>query len=394
MGLNERDKNASVFGVVGILTIISTVLTQIPAISGYVRISMYAMWIFAFAIGIIHNKGVVPCNRFMAIYILVVLFIGLECVTFYNSHSHSFLFRVIPLPLLCYFVGLMYSKSIDKKMVRVCLLIFYVTSFVMFLYIFVTYVGSLSSWFNASYYIYEQKNSAAQIIACSIIIAAFLLKTEKRWLKFAKYFSLVVLFLILISMQCRTALIALIITAGMYYFVVLHGKKKIAVTVLFLVALVLVINNDLLSQYVQKAFIFSKRQTMSIDGFTSGRLTNFSEAWSMFKEHPIIGTGHYRVDNLYLFTLADVGLVGFLPVLILWISRIRRNVLAFIKDKNELTSCLLCLTVFYLCESFSEAYPPFGPGVCAFMFWIVCAFVDSGWGHSEKSERIVENDVI
>lgn len=126
----------------------------------------------------------------------------------------------------------------------------------MFSYIFVTYIGSFSTWLNADYYIYEQKNSAAQIIGCTIILTAFLIKPQQRWINISKYVSLTILFLFIVAMQCRTALVGLIITALVYYFTILHGRKKLAVTVILCVALIIVFNNDVLTKYITKAFCF------------------------------------------------------------------------------------------------------------------------------------------
>ena len=92
--------------------------------------------------------------------------------------------------------------------------------------------------------------------------------------------------------------------------------------------------------------------------------------------------------RLYLFLMTDVGLVGFIPIIILWVTRITKNVSAFIREKTPFTSCILCLTVFYFMESLFEAYPPFGPGVCTFMFWIVCAFLDVRGSFKKEAEGL------
>ncbi len=269
------------------------------------------------------------------------------------------------------------ARKANETVINSALVAFFSVSFIMFLYIFVTYVGNFSTWFHANYYIYEQKNSAAQIIGCTIITTAFLIHPGKKWGKIAKFAAIMVLLLITVAIQCRAALLSLLVTAAVYYLLVLKGRKKFAVTLALIAAIVLVYSNNHLLQYIQKAFVFTKRQAENLDYFTSGRLTNYRHALGIIRENPLVGTGHYRVDNLYLCLLADVGLAGFLPIMVLWLSRITRNMIAFHKEKTPFTSCVLCLTVFYLCESVSEAYPPFGPGVCSFMFWIICAFLDS-----------------
>ena len=375
---NNRSFNKKIV-VLCYLTIISTVLTQVPTIASMFRPVMYVMWIILFIVTLIGNGFKLPTNRFLFGYLITLVILIIECTfcnAIFNTHLDSYMLQVLPIPLLCYIVGLVLSKLLDKEAMKHCLVLFFFTSLIMFSYIFVTYVGSFSVWLNANDYIYEQKNSAAQIIGCTIIATGFLIKPNNKWVNIGKYIALSFLFLIIIAIQCRTALVGLIITATVYYFLVLRGKKKIIVTVLLLITLVAAFHMDIVMQYVVKAFVFTERQTMNLDYFTSGRITYFENAIQVFKQHPLFGTGHYRVDNLYLCLLSDVGLIGAVPALVLWLSRIVKNYRAFSKNKNAFNSCVLCLTVFYFAESIFEAYPPFGPGVCAFMFWIICAFLD------------------
>lgn len=365
-------------------TIVCTVLTQVPAFSSIFRPIMYALWILTLCVGAMNNKFRIPFNRFLVLYGIALMMLGAECLILFNTHSNSYVLQIVPLPFLCYLVGLLYAKVMGDKTIFNCLCTFFLVSLLMFSYIFVTYIGSFSTWLNADYYIYEQKNSAAQLIGCTIILTAFLIKPQQRWINISKYVSLTILFLFIVAMQCRTALVGLIITALVYYFTILHGRKKLAVTVILCVALIIVFNNDVLTKYITKAFVFNERQTKSLDYLTSGRLTFFREALQVFEEHPLVGSGHYRVDDLYLCILSDVGLIGFIPIIILLITRIVKNIFAYKRYKTPFTSCVLCLTVFYFCESLFEAYPPFGPGVCAFMFWIVCAFLDARGEHQWK----------
>lgn len=365
--------------VVCILTIIVTVLTQVPALSSYFRPAMYALWVLALAVGFAESGFTIPRIRFLGLYIITLVILVSECIIcdfVQGTHLDSYALQVVPLPLLCYIVGLYFAQIIRRQLARQCLWALFLTAFFAFMYIFITYVGSLSVWLNANYYIYIQKNSAAQIIGCTMLLTAFLINPEKKWINVIKYIALAVMFVFIVAMQCRTALVGLLTTAAVYYFLVLHGRKKILATLALVVLVVLVINSDTLMQYVTKAFVFTERQSRNLDGFVSGRITLFGEAWQIFREHPFVGTGHYRVDDFYLCLLSDVGLIGFVPIITLWIVRIYKNVSAFFVEKTAFTSCVLCLTVFYFMESLFEAYPPFGPGVCTFMFWVVCAFLD------------------
>ena len=373
---SDRRISITFTGLICILTIIITLLTQLPSVSGTFRPVMFAMWAIAFGVGIIKNRAVIPSKGFVLLFTATVGIVWLECLINYNTHIESYIAQVIPLPLICYLVGALYAKTVSEKTVSDSLITLFAVSLIIFSYIFFTYIGSFDVWLNATKFLYEQKNSVAQIIGCTVIISAFLIKPKSKWLVVGKYLALGFMFLIVIAMQCRTSLIALLITAAAYFVTILKGRKKLAVGIILIIAAVVVLSNDNLSRYVLKAFVWSEKQTRTVDDFTSGRLTVFKEAWDMFIGSPVIGTGHNRVDNMYLCVLSDLGLVGFIPIMALWGTRIVRNLAAFRRRRDSFTTCVFCLTIFYFCVSMAESYPPFGPGVCAFMFWVVCAFVD------------------
>ena len=55
---------------------------------------------------------------------------------------------------------------------------------------------------------------------------------------------------------------------------------------------------------------------------------------------------------------------------------------------------LLTMTIYYTFTSILEAYPPFGPGSCSFLFWIINGFVDiecnTAGGYIVENERARE----
>ena len=77
------------------------------------------------------------------------------------------------------------------------------------------------------------------------------------------------------------------------------------------------------------------------------------------------------MDCSYILVLAELGIVGFILVELIWFTRAVLNIKKV--TGNNRGTFLLCLTVFYLVESVLEGYPPFGPGVSSFMFWFLSA---------------------
>ena len=137
-------------------TIAITVLTQVPSLANVFRPLMYVMWIVLLFAGVVVNSFRIPVNRFLVLYILTVLILSFECMLLSNSHSASYAMQIVPLPLVCYTVGLLITQKADDALIKKSLTTFYMVSFLIFSFIFVTYIGSFRTWYSANYYIYEQ----------------------------------------------------------------------------------------------------------------------------------------------------------------------------------------------------------------------------------------------
>ncbi len=82
-----------------VATIVVTILTQVPVLSRLVRPVMYVMWIILFSMGIVQNRFKMPLNGFLKLYVTAVLLLALECFLLFDTHSDSYAFQVVPLPL-------------------------------------------------------------------------------------------------------------------------------------------------------------------------------------------------------------------------------------------------------------------------------------------------------
>ena len=133
--------------------------------------------------------------------------------------------------------------------------------------------------------------------------------------------------------------------------------------------------------FIDQALLLTKNAGADINTFSSGRLDGWDRALATFAKSPFFGCGRYYVDCSYISVLAEIGILGFVLVESVWITRAVSN----FKAGSGLNSdaFLMCLTMFYFIESVLEGYPPFGPGVSSFMFWFLSVtFVDN------KTEKI------
>ena len=366
-------------GVLCFLTVFLTVFSQVPDLHAYIRPVVFGIWILLLLSCVVLNNGWVRLNRFAKIYAFVLAILLIECALctlFEQDHMHSHILSAAPLPFLCYMVGILVSRMLDKRQAALCLVIYLITTTALFVYIYFEFIGNVEKWLDTDSYLYGAKNSAGQIAGSAIILSYFLLKIDSKFIKFVKWSAISILLIGVLLIGCRTVLLGLIVSTVVYLNAGFKFRKRILILMLFFAIFMFALRSDQMLLYINKSLFINKRKTESLDGFSSGRLSYYQEAWQLFQEHVIVGTGNNRVDNFYLLALSDVGIIGTLPVVYLLYIRFLSNIRHYNHLRNAGSLCLLCLTFFYVVESFLEGGPPFGPGTCCFMFWVLCAFED------------------
>ena len=135
-------------------------------------------------------------------------------------------------------------------------------------------------------------------------------------------------------------------------------------------------SNTLLQNEVLSKIIFFNRMHMEgMNEFSSGRLGYFSETFHLIADNFFFGQGNYMIDNFYLLTTVETGVVGLIVLLSIWLSRIYLNVTSYL-NKSFISNIVFTLIFYYFVLSMLEAYPPFGPGVTTFIFWLLCGYND------------------
>lgn len=252
------------------------------------------------------------------------------------------------------------------------------------------YIPSLSAWMGSEEYLFPGKNSFGQIAGVAVCLIA-LLPASRRWMSIAKIPVAGYLIILIAMAQCRTALVACFCAAVAY--LAYHRKWKLLVAIaLALAAIVILVPG--LRPFVAHTFLLDKYENASLNTMSSGRLELWSQALAEFSKSPIAGTGDYYVDNMYLNVLANSGIVGFVVFACGFIARLAING----KRAHELmgrgawasafANILLTLSVFYFVESLMEGFPPYGPGTCSFMFWMICGYVDERQSLYARSQAI------
>ncbi|MCC6103025.1 MAG: O-antigen ligase family protein [Olegusella sp.] len=155
--------------------------------------------------------------------------------------------------------------------------------------------------------------------------------------------------------------------------------ERFAFAIIVLSLILLTLSPTALS-YINHVFFIDKYAGTSLNTMSSGRGVYWSEALSVFEGSPAIGVGNYYVDNYYLNSLANVGIIGSVFIVGLLVMRSMKNLgMIGIISKEGIEPFIwivFSLTFFYLIESIFEGLPPIGPGSCSFIFWMLSGYLD------------------
>lgn len=355
------------------IAIIASVFSQIETIDAIARPVMYLVWILIIGFSCVNSKGVVFLSGFTKYFLGVFVTFFLLCLFnsfFSESYIQSNYLRVLAVPLLVTISGDFYADSKDED-IQKYIKTYVVCAFIYALWVQFTYFPSYNSWLTQQVYAFELKNSAAQIWSAAILLLCFLVDYKGKPQKILGFILAFYLLLITGISQCRTALLALMVVAGCY--VIIKSKKKILAIAVMILAIILALNIPAIKQFIDQALFLTKYQGADLNTFSSGRLDGWERALEYFNMSPVIGVGHYYVDCSYILVLAESGIVGFLLIEGVWLTKAVRNFRYCANEKRA--TFLFCITIFYIVESILEGYPPFGPGVSSFMFWLLSAII-------------------
>ena len=239
----------------------------------------------------------------------------------------------------------------------------------------ILYIPSYQTWLSSNTYIVGQKNSASQIMISALLIAWFFIHEEVPVKRMIYWISGIFLCIVTALFQSRAAILGLL--AALLAYIFIYSKHKLRTSVIVIAVAAIALSNDDISYFVRQSIGLNKYDITDINSFSAGRIDNYALAWEIFQDHPIAGTGLYMVDDLYICLLAELGIIGFTCIMPIWFQRIG-TAFRFLKCKDDsLKRAIVLLTIFYMIESIFERLPPFGPGVCSFLFWMLCGFADA-----------------
>lgn len=226
-----------------------------------------------------------------------------------------------------------------------------------------------------TYDVIVAKNQVGAAFTSVAIICLVFAMEDKRMILKLTYIVLSLFCLYpAIFFTCRSALIAYFIVAA-FLLVRDYGAKSLFIIPLVLLAFALLGGEGARSLLYDS--IVGNRDANDLDDLSSGRITHLTRSLEYFSRHPFLGEldgnsePHPPTAHVFLvYRLTRWGLLGVIPFIALYWS-VFKIFLRSIKKRYLLIAGLLCLAFV---ESFTEYSPPFGPGSCFIVMFILIGY--------------------
>lgn len=317
----------------------------------------------------------------VGMFLFQITLFGIERIDKMSALSTLFL-----VPSIVYYVSFRIGKmDCDGKKIHLLVGAGLLMVVILAIQIDINMFKNFSSWMNTKIYLYDgntHKNSIGQILAAGVIIDILYLDVKTKLQRFVQLLIATFFIVALLYVQSRSAMIGLLVVGVSTIVLQKNNKRKIFLMICILLAVFFVANMDFVKEIFNQALLLNKYSSggkLNLNTFSSGRLEYWKDAWRVFLSSPIVGVGYYYVDNFYLNCLASGGIVGAVLYLGLIITRFVENYSLSRKKEKTLSKekrLLWSLTIFYICISFFEAYPPFGPGVATIFLWMFTGYID------------------
>ena len=358
-----------------------TMCTQMLDYYSYIRACMIISWLFTLFCYIFMKGCRIKKNRYIEIFISCYVLYFSYCIIlqlFDGKHFvNSSYVKLLMIPISMYCVGMLLGR-VGFELWKI-VLASSVGAIIVLFYILNKLSLTISKWMEQKTNIYVAKNSASLLFMVCVIFLVFIKFPAKT--RAVKIPLVVGLLFGCLFLQGRTATFGGIIALVLVWFFEDKGKNKRRKVE---IGIILVICSFVVLVIERGTFLFhglrldSEFSMLNFSNFIGVRDIYWSRGLAEFLQNPVFGVGGNPVDNLYLCTLKNDGIIGATFVLFPWFVRLLLNY----KEKNNNREdyhgrLAFCLTIFYLFESLMESVPPYGPGTSSFLFWIVCGYNDN-----------------
>ncbi len=370
--------------------IITSEIQQMPFLNSYYSTIRNTLYLIAFLAIILSLTEFlkVKMDSFTKLFVIFFLsfqFLSLAGVLLYGNSLNNIGTLLLPITVafFIYIISFVLYNKANLKVHNV-LVAYIIITILIDIDVFKTYFNN--TLFISGQYLVARKGLGV-MMGFAIIFAIYLILTftKSKTIKILFLFSIVFNFLLLNLIRERGMLLELYISIIILFLKSIKNKNVFLILIVFFVVILFLLT---LSPYILDNIVSSIIQpfikgfhTSDLNNLTAGRIQLFSEAFKTFLDHPIIGTlgvQNYFVDNTFLISLANYGLIGTSLYTVLFGFLFYIGIINIIKRSIKDIRFYISIILFNsLMISFTSGIAPFGPGTIYIILWVLLPLITS-----------------
>lgn len=379
-----KERNNYMLAILLFLTIFVTIFSQSKIIfdNGFTPLLQYS-WIilclFCFNIKVL-KKIYIPIILFGVIYLYCVF-----STTTLNNYLDILIIPRLPLLLLLLFSGALVAEKVKEVNFEKIIFLSTLLGGILLLISFLFFdSGTEVDDYTLNIALGSRKNSVAILILTCVYVSYKLGPINKKYFQIVLACFAMAGIYTMVSMKCRTAFFSIPfllfvepIFTGEYKAV----KRIIPIALGGFLILYFIFPNFF--SYLGNEFLYddvSSRQMNSMDA----RGEMFAIFFKTIKNNFFFGTGYLFIENFYVINLLNLGLIGFIPLLLFLFWSYKK---CFNQYRGKIFMLNRMLFFLYFFNGCFEGESPFGPGSRCFLLWFIL-----GYTLNFKNRRYVENN--
>ncbi|GEM_PF-4890870 len=354
-----------------------TVLSQLPDLRGEMikQIVLFGVWCIVFFISLIRIPVRLNTNILYIIALVMCfdIYCGILSIAKGTRYLHSSLIYPVNLSLFILVIGYFMAFYLDKNKIKLICAIYISGILFVMLNIYLKYFKGVVLNFNEGY-VYTSKNSIGVMVLLAAIILAIYIKGNNGLFKIVKVILITLMLLFISIIQNRASLVAALAAVVFYVlFYIPDIRKRLILFLVLVTASIASLSNTKIVKYLDSIMSIS-RYGMNLDKLSTGRMQLNNRAIEIFFQHPFVGIGSAYTENFQLSSLAQYGVMGALPILVLSLIGLWEFLIKSKVKKDDFVKMLGIIFVTALVISTFEELAPFGPGTRFYMMWLLTGY--------------------
>lgn len=370
----EKKAGNSLLGRMASIVCFISVLSQLPVFVERGLSSPIAIcaWLLLFAVALIYCRGkivvtesIYPIGMFgiLMIYYLLRVIVN-------EAYLLSDMPYVMTIAVFILLTGNMVGKLITQRELERMMLSFIAGCVILAAVVYIQYFRGAGEF--SRIYLYNEKNSTAQILMTAVILMATVFldgSGQKQKIIYLGISLFLMAEVFLMRSRATIIFIPFLVVLLLSSNNISPKMKRLLILAVLVVTIVLVLNTEIRNKLLYD-ILYAGRDGSDFDSISSGRVQEWKSFFTDLGSQWLLGHGRMKRESVILVSILEYGVIFGSLILLLAVYPLFYGWKKLPKS-NPYRIVLICLAACYAINGVFEQLAPFGPGVKCFFLWFL-----------------------